>query len=48
LCRRQNYPTRAVLPAGATAAAYDDNDDYENKDVLNFCEQSNYTLQLNW
>jgi len=41
-----------VLPAGATAAAYDDNDDddddYEDKDVLNFCEQSNYTLQLNW
>ena len=37
-----------MLPAGATAAAYDDDDDYENKDVLNFCEHSNYKFQLNW
>jgi len=38
---------RAMLPAGVIAADDDVGDD-ENKDVLNFCEQSNYTFQLNW
>lgn len=36
-----------MLPAGVIAAD-DVGDNYENKHVLNFCEQSNYTFQLNW
>lgn len=37
-----------MLPAGAIAADDDVGGDYEKKNVLNFCEQSNYTFQLNW
>ena len=48
LWRRENYPTRAVLPAGAIATAYHDDGDYDNKDLLNFFEQRNDIFQLNW